>query len=334
MKKKLCAVMAIAILLCTHIVVAQTGNASAPIEVHAAEALRRGNAVRIVGEGPRGAAEDAIVAATAPPPDDSHMWYVTIFLDDSQASKQVRADFAKSQQLLAFVSAPESGKAWAHLNVYDVSDQTQADRIKRYKLRDERGALRTPVIVVQPPRNGMWGDPRTVVTQLSGYDGDPAKLAKQITEGVKLFAAKAAEHGYPKVIVSHYHSNQGARQEVTDRNAAPPFSAPAPVNPFAPQPQPFNPSPWPDGNPNIPNNFPPQPAPTINPLSGLSGLLTSPWIAILVVFGLQIAQMYTKRTPSTVDDQIVATVTSVLETMGIFKPQQEIKQAVREVKSA
>lgn len=298
-----------------------------PIGADAAEVLRRGDSVRSVGEGPRGAADDAIVAATAPPLDDSNMWYITVFTAKNAESNKLRQDFNVDQTLAAFVSVPSSGRAWAHFNEYDIDDATQADRLKRYKLRDASGQIVAPVIVVQPPRNGMWGDSRTVVSQHSGYDGDAKKLASKITAAVKLYAGKMSAQGYPHEIASigdtvnrFANIGEGGMGAAQQRQVAPPFSPPVPVNPFAPSTPASNP--WPDANPNIPNSFPPtpvvQPAPVVqptpaNPLGGLAAILFSPGFGVLIMICLQLAHLYVLKTPSTADDKILEMIEGVLK---------------------
>lgn len=189
-----------AVLLCTHLVLAQvpaspksTPPSKVP-QVDVAEVLRRGDLVVVAGEGPRGAAEDAMRMATAPPPDESHMWFVTVIkTENCPYCTKLHSDFQSAPELLAFVAATAPYKAWGHYNEYNVSDETQKWRLKAYRITGY------PTIVIQPPRNGMWGNPRTVVCQFTGYDGNPKKLATAITNGVRAYAAKMGEQGYPKI---------------------------------------------------------------------------------------------------------------------------------------
>ena len=163
-------------------------------QVDVAEVLRRGDLVVVAGEGPRGAVDDAMRMATAPPPDESHMWFVTVIkTKNCQYCTKLHSDFQSAPELLAFVAATSPYKPWGHYNEYDASDETQKWRLKAYRITGY------PTIVIQPPRNGMWGNPRTVVMQLTGYDGNPRKLAQQITNGVRAYAAKMGEQGYPKI---------------------------------------------------------------------------------------------------------------------------------------
>src|SRR6478609_437640 len=102
--------------------------------------------------------------AIAPPPDESHMWFVTVIkTSNCQYCTKLISDFQTAPELLAFVSAAAPYKAWGHFNQYNVTDETQKWRIKAYQISGY------PTIVIQPPRNGMWGNPRTVVFQTTGY---------------------------------------------------------------------------------------------------------------------------------------------------------------------
>src|SRR5690349_1108293 len=77
-----------------------------PPQVDTAEVLRRGDMVIIAGEGPRGADEDAMRMATAPPPDESSMWFVTVIkTNNCQYCTRLHSDFQSAPELLAFVAA-------------------------------------------------------------------------------------------------------------------------------------------------------------------------------------------------------------------------------------
>jgi hypothetical protein len=45
-----------------------------------------------------------------------------------------------------------------------------------------------PTLLLQPPRSGQWGPPSTVINQRTGYDGDPAKLAEWIRASIGKYA--------------------------------------------------------------------------------------------------------------------------------------------------
>ncbi len=309
-----------------------TAMAVDPPEVDAAEAKRRGDMVVVAGEGPRAAEEDAIRAANAPPPDDNHMWFITLFVKRGDAaSERVRVDFQRTPELMAYVAAPEASKAWAHFNVYDVDDATQAHRVKQYALRG------TPTIVIQPPRNGMWGDAAVVVDQVEGYQDTydatgklvrPASvnLHVRIQKSVRLFATKMAKLGFPVEPTrqpvkagSERYSVQpligGSRQEGASQPSIgvnPPFVTPPAVNPFNPQPV----------APVVPT-FPPQdetpapPPPKVDPVVVVPVTPSQPWITpervlLFILAAAKLFELIAKRTPSLTDDAIAAMLVSVV----------------------
>lgn len=286
------------------------------IEVHVAEALRRGNSVVIAGEGPRGAAQDAQIAATAPPIDDSSMWYISLFKQrNCGACDQLLKDFKTSEFLRCWVEAsPGSTLAWAHFNVYDIHDATQKDRIKRYVIAG------TPTLVIQPPRNGSWGDPSVVVDQFTGYDGDPKKLGMKISESVNRFARKMALLGYPR----HDVRLAGATDPTIGGAVhTPPFPVPSPTPLF----QPSNP---------FPPQLVPQPAPTPT-THPLVDFLTHGSLANLMLILLVAAkayELYTRTTPSLADDQLASLIISVISVLNPNQPKPPVKDVKAAIQSA
>jgi hypothetical protein len=278
-------------------------------EVDTAEVVRRGDMVVIAGEGPRNDGTEAFLAAMAPPADDSDKWFVTVITTkDCAASDALKSDFRKAQELLAFVAAPEQAKAWAHYNEYSAQDATQSWRLKEYKIASY------PTLIIQLPRNGMWGDPKVVVFQQSGYNGKPADLANAIRATVKAFAAKIAakmgQKGFPHLAIrSQSLAEGGSRQSGVD----PPFVQPPQVDPF--NPQYVTPT-----TPSVPNVYPPPATPTVQPVTpsqpilpgGLLSLL--PTLMLTILAGLKTYQMFiTPITPTKADDLIVPIVLGFLE---------------------
>lgn len=208
--------------------------------VDTAEAIRRGPMVTHSGMGIRDADESAIIRANSPPADDNNRWHITLFTQEGcPPCDRLKADFAKSKELLAFVAAPEGSVPWAHFNIYNSSDATQKWRIEPYHI------TAFPTVVIQPPRDWSWGDPRTVIAKLEGYDGDSKKMASRISSPVRLFAQVQARHGYPKPpqpikagvsedgSVTNVSFNVGAGQAPGD-SRTPPFATPPVVDPFRP----------------------------------------------------------------------------------------------------
>lgn len=240
-------------------------------QVFTTEVIRRGNSVAVAGEGPRDGWEEEQRAATAPPPDDNHKWFVTLWVKPGEAaSEALKRDFLTNPYLAAFVVAEPPTNAWGHLNVYSVDDATQNWRIDRTKPAHFK-IDKTPTLVIQPPRNGRFGEPRTPVLQEAGYDGDAKKLKDKIVAAVKRYSQKlyASGHSWNAALQPGEGPREGG---FFGDSRTPPFAVPIvsdPANPLAmplaqvpyyPAPNPLAPNPYPYGPAPLPN-FPPEPTP-------------------------------------------------------------------------
>jgi thioredoxin-related protein len=350
----------IAVCMCSCAAHAQNVPPPSAQEVDSAEVYRRGDTAVIVGEGPRSAESEAFSAAMAPPEDDSHKWFVTVWsTDNCSYCERLKTDFQQAPALLAFVSAPEQSKAWAHYNVYHGKDQTQEWRRKAYKITNY------PTIVIQPPRDWSWGSPRTVVFYQVGYDGNPARLANAITATVRKYAEVKAREGYPKPPRSIESMEQewleelkdmpgdgdGKEEEAStikkDKQASQaihvnqaqlvtpllgqvaPFQTPPPVDPFNPNPS-LTPNPnnvpyqWPLG-PNQQNPYQPGPSP-FNLNFGLTDLtgsqtLTNLILAFILGSGLFSASRLLNTTHLS-PTQTLAVKEATRETIARYRPAQ------------
>lgn len=302
--------VAMLVLCCSHLY-AQAPKPKpkvAPPEVDVAEVVRRGAMVTQSGVGIRAGDAAAVISATAPPVDDANRWFVTVWTSANCAPcEKLKADFASSPDLLAFVDAPEHTTPWAHFNVYREDDATQAWRKARYRLDGY------PTIVVQPPLDQSWGDPGTVIVSVKGYQGDPKKLAKQISDAVKTYAKVMGAKGYPKppkvaeeakrgagVIGGNFFKpgqsgvsadtkveQRGARQagqQVAGDSRVAPFSVPQPVPQFQPQTYPQQPQPG--------SNFGPEPSQQVPTSSWPTSLLGGPQTTNLLLLALTVWSVY------------------------------------------
>lgn len=255
------------------------------VQVQVAEVLRRGDTVTECGEGPRAAEAVAYAAAMAPPADDSHLWNVTLWtIPNCQACEHLKSDFRKAPELLAFVAPPSANALpWAHYTEYSGADATQADRRAKYKI------TRYPTLVVQPPRNGMWGDPGLIVLYDNGGYSDAKALAGKLQKAVRYFAEVQGRKGFPKV-----PEPIKALEDLKPMDSVPmdpPPAAPAPVKvpaavpgagqvginppfPSPPSPDPFNPQPTGPSQQPAPTQWPPAPAPAPEGGEGLLTILT------------------------------------------------------------
>jgi hypothetical protein len=174
-------------LLAAQLFTARTPSAHAQaIDPH--EIIRRGNrveAVNVADSHMRASADADFLTALAPPADDSHKWFITIVtLDGCGPCKQLLADWQASPALAAFALPGNARASWAHLNIYAAEDETQTWRWRNIALKSY------PTILLQPPRNGRYGNAATVVLQKSGYNSKPAELAQQLRAAIEKQARK------------------------------------------------------------------------------------------------------------------------------------------------
>lgn len=257
----------------------------------AREILRRGNLVQRVGNGHRDDAQVAISDAMRPPADDSYKWFISVVTTRScRYCENLKRDFASSEYLKPFVDIEDHTQSWAHFNVYAIEDQTQTWRFKDIKLSGY------PTLIIQPPRNGRFGDPKTVVLQKTGYDGDPKKLADGIRTSIGTYLKSYVRQRQAVGQKGGMRQGpDGAGQNVVGYD--PPFTPPPKV-----EPTPYYPAPSP-----YPFDFPPGPTPApqpnVNPLSLLlslfGGALTSGGMTnllLVVIAGLAVVRTFRKAT--------------------------------------
>lgn len=225
------------------------------------EILRRGSLVERVGPG---WSNSYVSEVMGPPADDSHKWFISVIVRrDCPACERLLADLAASPYLKAYVDVEDHTQSWAHFNVFQAEDQTQAWRFKDIRI----GGY--PTILVQPPRNGRYGDPHTVVLQKTGYDGNPEKLAAAIRSAILQYVQKVRPRQFPR---------QGMRQTGGDDASTPPAARYEP--PFVPPPSPPE-IPSQPVAPHQPVDIPPVPTPQTPSGIGLVSLLLSALGALL-----------------------------------------------------
>jgi hypothetical protein len=190
------------------------GYGAAP-EVDRDMVIRLGEMVQHVGgDGIEAEEAQGIMQALAVPPDDSAKWFISIItMKDCAPCARLQADWARSPDLQAFAKPADAKASWAHYSVYDKDDISQAWRWAGIKVSTY------PTILIQPPRSGAYGDPKTVVFQTSGYS-DPKKLSAAISTAIKRYVA-----ALPK--------QEGVAQR---RPVPPPFTPPPKVPPVVPAP--------------------------------------------------------------------------------------------------
>ncbi|MGC4005040.1 MAG: hypothetical protein QM811_18780 [Pirellulales bacterium] len=156
----------------------------------------------------------------APPADDSHKWFVTLLTQPGCAPcKTLLTDLATRDELRAFVDPGDMRRSWAHFNRYSSADESQHWRWKHVAIAGY------PTLLIQPPLNGRYGDPKQVVLQKTGYDGDAKKLAGQLRDAIE---THAREHVAPRTeIVTELTASIAPSTAFTAPRATPPFAPPA-----------------------------------------------------------------------------------------------------------
>jgi|GEM_PF-1368669 len=192
--------------------------------------LRRGNVVERIA--PRVNNSTAAVgrqsrelAALDPPADDSHKWFISVLTQPHcEPCKKLLANLTADERLRAFVNTTEPARSWSHYHVYSSADEAQRWRWKNISLRGY------PTVLIQPPRNGKYGDPATVVLQKTGYDGDPRRLADQFRAAIQTYVKSLEE----KSDVTSVKTVSTSRAEWAQLPSVPPNDSPLPPLPESP----------------------------------------------------------------------------------------------------
>ena len=266
------------------------------------EIVRRGDLVQRI-DGIADGPDDLIAEALAPPADDSHKWFITIITQrNCQPCVKLRQDFAAAPQLQAFVNVEDHTKSWAHFNVYDSVDDSQKWRWEKLQVQGY------PTLLIQPPRNGQYGDPRTVVFQRTGYSGDPKELAAVMSVAFKRYISKLD----PRLVRSKQAANHQATADPTAHGQAPAEEVTDYTPPFSPPPRvqvdAYPPRVQVNSYPPAPYDYPTQPpAPQQQPaVPNLFGLLAQaigslcgggPTTNLLLAVLVALAILWTFRPP-------------------------------------
>lgn len=167
----------------TLICLSPTASAGDPVEVDQAEVMRLGNLVQPVGSGPRSTQVDRYVEAMAPPASDADKWFISVITTRGcKACEQLKQDWSKDPWLLALANPSDPKASWAHYNIYLQDDRSQAFRFTEIKVTE------FPTVLVQPPRSGKYGDPKTVIFQ-GVPRGSSEQLAQAITQAIRTYVA-------------------------------------------------------------------------------------------------------------------------------------------------
>jgi hypothetical protein len=283
-----------------------------------AEIARRGALVeRTNGIQAEPSASSAIALAMQPPPDDSHKWLFTLVTTKNCTwCEQMRHDFDTDPKLKSWVDAKDYSRSWAHWQVVQIDDQSQAWRWKDFK------PTSFPTLIVQPPVNGSWGDPHTIVFVRQGYL-KPAELDAAIRQAIQRYSTKL----YPRRLAwaTQLHVDPSARfasgieaEQRADHAGGwnPPVAPPTPLPPLPTTPN----------SPNVPPQYPPSQYPPSQPDLGsllaqlLGSILGGPALANFLLIAILAWQVYrgiAKREgiPLLVDDTTAAQLTQLLQSL-------------------
>jgi len=290
-----------------------------------AEIARRGDLVeRVDAISDAGDPLSAIALAMQPPEDDSHKWLFTLVTTrNCQWCELARRDFENDPKLKAWVDTKDYAKSWAHWQVVQIEDQSQAWRWKDFR------PTSFPTLIVQPPVNGSWGDPHTIVFARQEYT-KPVELDAAIRKAIQQYAAKTyprrlaweAKPGapQPKLITAGFEQARGIEQSGGGWN--PPVPPPSPLPPSPLPPMPNYPS-----YPNVPPAGP-SVAPDLGALLGqlLANLLGGAGMAnflLLAILAWQVYRSFAKREgiPLLLDDDSAAQLAELLQ--QAVRPSQE-----------
>lgn len=193
-------------------------------DVASFEMARRGNHVENTGTIRSGLRAEAL----SPPADDSAKWFLTLIVSANDAdSAAMQKTIAHDPALAAWVNVPEPVKSQTHYQIRRFDDATQRDWLAPVKKQIEDKGV--PCVILQPPRNGHFGDPSTIVKMIHGRMSGQflsAKLREAVDAYIESLEAKQAAKLAPSPAIG----------------AAPPFQVqpkvePAPV--FVPNANPF-----------------------------------------------------------------------------------------------
>jgi hypothetical protein len=184
-----------------------------------------------------------MAAAFAPPENDDEKWFVTLIIKSgSVESEKMRSMLASDPDIRAWVDAGDSQRSTTHYQVRNVDDVTQADWLAGLRPAIARSGL--PLVVLQPPRCGKFGDAKTIVKLLPG-----------VCSGRELSVK------FRDAVIAYVQSLEGADSRLAGVRSdvigvPPPFNVrPAPQAPLAP----LSPS-----APAVPFEFPPAVVPALS----------------------------------------------------------------------
>jgi hypothetical protein len=126
--------------------------------------------------------EQPEIGANDPPKDDSHKFFITVILDNSQESQKLHYDLLNAKELKMWVNEDHE-QSFTHFNIFYANDKLQSWRWKNIQFKGY------PTILIQPPLNRKFGDPAIVITQITGYTG-AKKLSNTMKDWIVRYTSK------------------------------------------------------------------------------------------------------------------------------------------------
>jgi hypothetical protein len=151
------------------------------------EVMRRGAMVEHVGG--YEAAAPLFAEAVKPPQTDTDKWYLTVFTAPKCAPcEALKSAFRSDETLKAWANVDSPKDSYVHYTEISATDITQDWRRKHapalIELLKQNKAY--PLVVIQPPLDGSYGDPQTCLPPIVGYT-NAADLVYKIRETTRLY---------------------------------------------------------------------------------------------------------------------------------------------------
>jgi len=187
------------------------------------EIARRGAAIERV-DGFEAAHQAAQFEAFSIPPDDSHKFRASLIVQrEDPTCEQLRADIAGAPALKHWIDVADYQASYLHFQTYQADDTTQDYRWKQLRQDFAKAGFpfRLPLLIVTPPHNGAYGDPRNVVFAKSGYNSKPEELDQQLRAAIADYARRVEPQHAAWKQQQAVRLAAGFRAEEQDRNATP-----------------------------------------------------------------------------------------------------------------
>lgn len=162
-------------------------------EVVREEIIRRGDLVEHVTgdihEADPLVAAISQIAADVPRIETDKFHLSVVTKKDCPACDALKKQWETDAVLRAYAVPESPSDSWAHLTIYDYDDKLQQWRWTPGPSNPNPVKISGfPTIMLQPPRNGQWGDPSTVIYKCV-YEGDSQKFSREMNAALKRYVA-------------------------------------------------------------------------------------------------------------------------------------------------